>query len=149
MTTDPGTTYDWYESNAKNYFAITIDIDAGAPTAGYNIAWLEADSSALGSITTSATIINDTTAAQLPHGQDAQDKADRAPQANAPELGGWPVHDLVGDGIRERGERRAEEREQAHGEQGQAADDLVGTAQAFGHLTEHVQSGARMTGEMQ
>jgi SAM-dependent methyltransferase len=27
MTTDPGTTYDWYESNAKNYFAITIDIN--------------------------------------------------------------------------------------------------------------------------
>ena len=49
--------------------SITIDIDAGAATTGYNIAWLESDSSALGSITTSAIIINDTTAAQLPHGQ--------------------------------------------------------------------------------
>jgi SAM-dependent methyltransferase len=27
MTTDPDATYDWYESNAKKYFAATIDIN--------------------------------------------------------------------------------------------------------------------------
>jgi len=27
MTTDPGATYDWYETNAKNYFAVTVDIN--------------------------------------------------------------------------------------------------------------------------